>query len=123
VTPSINRSHIKEVATALRPLSQPFVFVGGVTVELYGDPSSAPEARPTNDVFEDIVYVLDNCPNLPERLQEGSREVIAYLQNKFTGLLLYPDIYEGMYGHLEPRFAAQKTERILATLTRYTQTR
>jgi hypothetical protein len=230
VIPSINRLHIKEVATALRTLSQPFVFVGGATVELYGDPSSAPGARPTDDVdivvelagyggygelterlialgfnpdatskvicryrlrsivvdvmpthpdvlgfsnrwypegfrtafeynldeettvllftptyfiaskleafaqrggtdfrtstdFEDIVYVLDNCPNLPARLQEGSGEVIPYLQDKFTHLLRHPDIHEGIYGHLEPRFAAQKTERILEILARYTRTR
>jgi len=225
---SINRLHIKEVAAALRTLGQPFVFVGGATVELYADSFHAPEGRPTDDVdvvvkltsyggygelteqlitlgfnpdatskvicryrlrsivvdvmptqpdvlgfsnrwypegfraafeyrldeettvllftppyfiaskleafaqrggtdfrtstdFEDIVYVLDNCPNLLERLQEGSAEVLIYLKEKFNILLCHQDIYEGIYGHLEPRFADQKTRRILEMLTRYTQ--
>lgn len=228
MTHTISRLRIEIVATALRALGQPVVFVGGATVELYGDPMLAPEARPTDDVdvvvelagyggyaelterlialncypdadskvicryqiqgivvdvmpthpdvlgfsnrwypegfrtafeyhldekttillftptyfiaskmeafaqrgstdfrtstdFEDIVYVLDNCADLLNRLEEGSEEVIAYLKEKFIDLLNHPDIYEGIYCHLEPRFAAQRTQRILKILTGYTQ--
>jgi len=46
---SINISRIKEVKSALEPLKDNFVFVGGATVSLYVERMAA-EVRPTNDV-------------------------------------------------------------------------
>lgn len=71
--------------------------------------------------FEDIVYVLDNAPRLERQLREGSAEVQRYLQNTFETLLAHENFDEGVYSHLEPRYAFVRAGRIRGLLTDFVE--
>jgi len=45
-----NMVALQAVANALGDMLPEIVFVGGVTIGLYGDQKTAPESRPTDDV-------------------------------------------------------------------------
>jgi hypothetical protein len=70
----------------------------------------------TSTDFEDIVFVLDNCPTLSDDLRNVSDDLGQYLKVEFAKLLKHPDIEEGIYAHIEPRFAAHRSMRILEML-------
>jgi predicted nucleotidyltransferase len=70
--------------------------------------------------FEDIVFVLDNAPNVLAQLRSESKAVVAYLQERFGQLLSRPDLQEGIYVHLPPRFATARLEGILDLLQQLT---
>ena len=70
----------------------------------------------TSTDFEDIVFVLDNCPTLSDDLRNVSDDLGQYLKVAFAKLLKHPDIEEGIYAHIEPRFAAHRSMRILEML-------
>ena len=66
-----NVSRLRAVAQALKPLNQKVVFVGGATIALYGNPDTAFEMRPTDDI--DVVVELatyGSFAKLEERLRE-----------------------------------------------------
>ena len=66
-----NVSRLRAVAQALKPLNQKVVFVGGATIALYGNPDTAFEIRPTDDI--DVVVELatyGSFAKLEERLRE-----------------------------------------------------
>lgn len=67
--------------------------------------------------FEDIVYVLDNAPELERQLRGGSHEVQRYLRHTFDSLLAHENFEEGVYSHLEPRYAFVRAGRIRGLLT------
>lgn len=66
-----NIGRLRAVAQALKPLNQKVVFVGGATIALYGNPDTAFEVRPTDDI--DVVVELatyGTFAKLEERLRE-----------------------------------------------------
>ena len=71
--------------------------------------------------FEDLVYVLDNAPELEFKLREGSADVQSYLRQTFGTLLAHDDFEEGIYSHLEPRYASMRTARIRQILIDFVQ--
>lgn len=68
----LNITRIRAVANALKGLDQKFVFVGGATVALYTDASTASELRPTDDV--DVVVELASYGGYA-RLEERLRAI------------------------------------------------
>ena len=70
----------------------------------------------TSTDFEDIVFVLDHCPTLSNDLLNVSDDLKQYLKVEFTRLLKHRDIEEGIYAHIEPRFAAHRSMKILELL-------
>ncbi len=46
----INRAVTRKIATALGPLNEKVVYVGGAVVSLYIDDPSADDVRPTKDL-------------------------------------------------------------------------
>ena len=70
------------------------------------------QARMNSD-FEDIVYVFDNRSELLREISESPETLRSYLQEEITTLYNDPNVEENVYGHLEPRTASQRTQRIL----------
>lgn len=70
------------------------------------------QARMNSD-FEDIVYVFDNRNELLREISESPELLRSYLQEEITVLQNDPNVEENVYGHLEPRTASQRTQRIL----------
>lgn len=66
--------------------------------------------------FEDLVYVLDQAPNAEAELINSPAAIRIYLRQEFAELLKNPSVDEFIYGHLEPRYASRRTERILQML-------
>jgi len=69
--------------------------------------------------FEDIVFVLDNAPDLLGQLRVGSEAVQMYLRETFERLLARPDSTEGFYANLPPRFATDRVNRIIDLLNQF----
>lgn len=46
--------------------------------------------------FEDIIYILDNNPQLPQIIKNAGTEVKSYLIRKFRGILANPNITEAI---------------------------
>jgi len=69
--------------------------------------------------FEDIVFVLDNAPDLLSQLRDGSEAVQTYLRETFTRLLARPNAAEGFYANLPSRFATARANRIIELLTQF----
>jgi predicted nucleotidyltransferase len=67
-----NVSRLRAVAQALKPLNQKVVFVGGATIALYGNPDTAFEVRPTDDI--DVVVELATYGSFA-KLEEKLREI------------------------------------------------
>jgi hypothetical protein len=94
------------VAKVLEKLPQQVVFTGGATIPLYLDAYSAAEMRPTDDVdcvvetvsqadyyrlakklrelglsedFEDIITVLNGCPDLQTKIQNAEIPVKKFV--------------------------------------------
>jgi hypothetical protein len=86
---SVNISRIKEVKSALEPLKDNIVFVGGATVSLYAE-RMAEEVRPTKDV--DILVEIWSrweFADLEERRQLG---FVNDMNAKFIGRYILGDI-------------------------------
>lgn len=88
-----NISRIRVVARALEPLRQKIVFVGGATIALYTNPSTAMEVRPTDDV--DVVVELatyGGYAKLEERLREigfvNDQESKVVCRYKIKGIIV-----------------------------------
>lgn len=47
--------------------------------------------------FEDIIYLLDNRPELPRDLVRAFHEVRSFIQQELRSLLRQPDLEEGLY--------------------------
>jgi len=69
--------------------------------------------------FEDIVFVLDNAPDLLGQLRVGSEAVQTYLRETFARLLARPDSTEGFYANLPSRFATDRVNRITDLLNQF----
>lgn len=52
--------------------------------------------------FEDIVYLIENRPELPQEIQQAFHEVRSYIQHRLRVLLDHPDFEEGLT-HVLPR--------------------
>ena len=61
--------------------------------------------------------MLDQVADAELQLREAPEDLRAYLRDEFKRLLNRPDIDECIYVHLEPRFATQRTQRIIQLLT------
>lgn len=67
--------------------------------------------------IEDIVAVLDGCPDLKERIQSAPADVRSYLADKFQELLSNGRFVENIRGHVLDRANAQaRAARVLALL-------
>jgi len=73
----------------------------------------------TSTDFEDIVYVLENCPSVEHELLTATGNLKAYLQQAFRHLLEDPYLEEGIYAHLAPTFAAQKSRQIIQMIREF----
>jgi len=87
---TINISRIKEVKSALEPLKENFVFVGGATVSLYAK-RMAEEVRPTKDV--DILVEIWSRWDFAE-LEAKVRQLgfVNDMTSKFLGRYILGDI-------------------------------
>ncbi|MEK7234732.1 MAG: hypothetical protein AAB268_13020 [Elusimicrobiota bacterium] len=67
--------------------------------------------------IEDIVAVLDGCPDLKELIQSAPADVRSYLADKFQGLLSNDCFVENIRGHVLDRANAQaRAARVPALL-------
>ncbi len=73
----------------------------------------------TSTDFEDIVYVFENCKSLESDLSNASKNLKDYFKIEFSKLLNNPNLEEGIYAHLSPRFATIKSLEIMATLRNF----
>lgn len=87
---SVNISRIKEVKSALEPLKDNIVFVGGATVSLYAE-RMAEEVRPTKDV--DILVEIWSRWDFAD-LEERVRQLgfVNDMNAKFLGRYILGDI-------------------------------
>jgi hypothetical protein len=87
---SVNISRIKEVKSALEPLKDNIVFVGGATVSLYAE-RMAEEVRPTKDV--DILVEIWSRWEFAD-LEERVRQLgfVNDMNAKFIGRYILGDI-------------------------------
>ena len=73
----------------------------------------------TSTDFEDIIYVFENCKDLESDLLNASKILKDYFKIEFSKLLKDPNIEEGIYAHLSPRFATIKSIEIIELLRRF----
>ena len=73
------------------------------------------DGRSSSD-FEDIIYILNNRPQIWKEFREAPEEVRSYLQTAFAVLVQEPSIEEWISCHLEYPFAAMQSEFILRNL-------
>lgn len=67
--------------------------------------------------IEDIVALLDGCPDLKEQVQRAPKDVRSYLAEKFRALLAQPRFIEILPGHVLDRANAQlRAVRVRALL-------
>ena len=66
-----------------------------------------------NSDFEDLIYLFDNRNELFREISESPEILCSYLQKEITILYDDPNVEENIYGHLEPRMASQRMQRIL----------
>ena len=67
--------------------------------------------------MEDIVAVVDGCPDLKERVQSAPADVRSYLADKFQKLLSNDHFVENVQGHVLDRANAEiRAARVLALL-------
>ena len=66
-----------------------------------------------NSDFEDLIYLFDNRNELLHEISESPEILRSYLQEELTILHNDSNVEENIYGHLEPRTASQRTQRIL----------
>lgn len=69
------------------------------------------DLRQSHD-FEDIVYILDNCPDLLNDIATANASVKAYLQFEFKGFLQNKGLLEGIESALPYGSGIQGTELI-----------
>jgi hypothetical protein len=68
--------------------------------------------------WEDIVYVIDNSPNLVDAIkQSNDQELVTYLRNRFDRLLNNPNIWEIIYSALPYGAENEHVYSILSILT------
>ena len=73
------------------------------------------DLRQSHD-FEDIIYLLDNCPNLLESISNSGITVKTYLKEAFTGLLNNRNLTEGVESALPYGSGAEATDIILTVM-------
>lgn len=66
-----------------------------------------------NKDFEDIVFLLNNRPELLDEVAHSFHEVRAYIQGFFYSLLNHKDLREGLYYALPFNGGSSEAERIL----------
>ena len=76
----------------------------------------------TSTDFEDIVFVLANCSSVFQIASNAEESLKSYLQAEFRNLLAHPAIEEGIYAHIEPRFAAYRSNKILEQMRKFANT-
>ncbi|KAA5548823.1 nucleotidyl transferase AbiEii/AbiGii toxin family protein [Adhaeribacter rhizoryzae] len=70
------------------------------------------DLRQSHD-FEDIIYILDNCPNILEDITNSSNTVKMYLKGEFTSLLNNKNLTEGVESALPYGSGEEATDIIL----------
>jgi predicted nucleotidyltransferase len=70
--------------------------------------------------FEDIVFILDQIPDIEAQLHQAPSHIQAYFRLEFDQLLRHPNVDECIYAHLEPRFASIRLNRIRQILSDFT---
>lgn len=72
--------------------------------------------------LEDMIYVLDGCRELENKLKAGSLGVHRYLKEQFGKFLLNGQFLDAIQGNL-PREDRKNVryEKLIAFLTRYTR--
>lgn len=70
------------------------------------------DLRQSHD-FEDIIYILDNCPDLLESIANSNASVSSYLKAKCQNLLLNKNLTEGIESALPYGSGDESTDIIL----------
>jgi hypothetical protein len=131
-----NLAKVELIAAALGPLLERLVFVGGCAVclpsgavirlisapvflatkfEAYSDRGQG-DMLASHDL-EDIINVLDGRPGLLEEVAKSAPEVQAYLQTRFTELLMAPNFMDVLPGMIFPGDSlAERTQLIAESL-------
>jgi hypothetical protein len=73
----------------------------------------------TSSDFEDIVYVFENCKDLEPDVLKSTDNLKGYFKTEFSKLLNNPNLEEGIYAHLPPRFATIKSLEIMALMRNF----
>ncbi|MDB5199248.1 MAG: hypothetical protein JWO92_1211 [Chitinophagaceae bacterium] len=79
------------------------------------------DGRTSHD-FEDIVYVLENRQTIWNEINSSDKNVREYLRSEFTNLLINPNVFEWIDGHVE-RGSPPATYTIMEDLGRFTASR
>ncbi len=88
-------------------------------LEAFGDRGNN-DGRTSTD-FEDIIYILNNRPEIWTECASAPQDVRDYLATSFAELLAEPSIEEWLSCHLEFRFAYEQAERILEGMRNFVQ--
>lgn len=75
------------------------------------------DLRQSHD-FEDIIYILDNCPDLLENIVTANSTVKAYLKEEFQNLLENKGLIEGIESALSYGSGIEGTEIIYELIRR-----
>jgi hypothetical protein len=70
------------------------------------------DLRQSHD-FEDIIYILDNCPDILEKIKNANRRVNEYLKLECQNLLVKNNLIEGIESALPYASGYERTELIV----------
>jgi hypothetical protein len=70
------------------------------------------DLRQSHD-FEDIIYILDNCPDILEKIKNANRRVKEYLKLECQNLLVKNNLIEGIESALPYASGYERTELIV----------
>ena len=70
------------------------------------------DLRQSHD-FEDIIYIMDNCPAILDDIKNSNEKVQDYLRNEYSLLLKNPNITEGIEAALPYGSGEEATEIII----------
>jgi hypothetical protein len=78
------------------------------------------DLRQSHD-FEDIIYILDNCPDLFENISNSNASVKSYLKDECQTLLKNKNLTEGIESALSYGYGYERAEMILDLIKKIAQ--
>jgi len=75
------------------------------------------DLRQSHD-FEDIIYIMDNCPDIVDSISNANKDVKSYLSTEYTNLLNNKNLIEGIESALPYGSGAESTDIIFEMINK-----